>query len=226
MSQHKCSRCKQVFGSHQALNAHKGQKHDTHVEVECEVCGDSFDVTESRQDSARFCSYDCMGEDQTERWSDGSNPNRADVSTSEIVEEYQSGLSAKDVGEKFGLSDACVYWRLDEAGVETRDADYGHDQKTSFGLEVRSGMEAVTAEWLDRFGPEEWKYEPKDFPGPYVPDFVLGGDKVMEVWGVISPRYESRRERKEEWYSEEGYELISVESQDINEMKKMMRVSK
>lgn len=182
----------------------------------------------------KFCSRSCSaGTNIDENRHDGlsgvDNPVfRDDVPNDKIRELYvEEELSCYLVAQEL---DVDVHWttvanRLQTMDVEMRDDTFGHTQKTSFGLKVRSGFENVTAEWLDRFGPENWEYEPEDFPGPFVPDFVLDGNKVMEVWGVTSPRYENRRQRKEDWYSEQGYELISVESQDINDMKQMMEVA-
>ena len=183
----------------------------------------------------KFCSRSCsaganIDENRHNGLSGVDNPVfRDDVPNDKIRELYvEEEMSTHIISEQLDVDvgQMTVYNHLQQMGVKMRDDTFGHTQKTSFGLEVRSGFENVTAEWLDRFGPEEWEYEPKDFPGPFVPDFVLGGDKVIEVWGMDSDSYNEKRHRKEDWYSKEGYELISVESQDINDMKQMMRVSK
>lgn len=225
MSFHKCTRCKQVFGSYQALNAHKGQKHDTHVTLECRVCGDSFTTVESESESRVTCSKSCMAKDQSDRFSGSGNPNyNHDVNTDELINLYEEGLSAQQVGKNVGMSTMQVLERLKFEGVEIRDDTFGTNQKTSFGLEVKSGLEAVTAEWLDRYGPEEWEYEPKGFPGPYIPDFVLGDGTVLEVWGLDSESYDGKRTQKQEWYSQNGHTLISVEKDDVRDMKQMIEV--
>lgn len=180
----------------------------------------------------KFCSRSCSASANIEKnrhdgLSGEDNPVfRDDVSNEEIRELYvDQELSTYIISKEVDADQMTVWNRLQQMDVEMRDDTFGYTQKTSFGLEVRSGFENITAEWLDRFGPEKWEYEPEDFPGPFTPDFVLQGGKVLEVWGFHGSRYEKRRSRKEDWYSEKGYKLISVESQDINDMLKMMEVA-
>lgn len=227
MNSHKCSRCEKEFGSYQALNAHKGQIHDTHAEIECAVCGNSFEVIESQKDLRKTCSKFCMGKDQSERFAGSGNGNfNEEVETDELVEMYESGLSSLQIKTSVEMSAQQILERLKKAGVDIRDDTFGTSQKTSFGLEVRSGFENITAEWLDRFGPEKWEYEPTDFPEPFLPDFVLEDDTVIEVWGMDSDSYNQQRERKESWYSENGYHLISVDDEDVQQMKMMMETAR
>ena len=224
MSSHECTYCDEEFGSYQALNAHC-QVHDTHKELECRECGDTFEVPESQTSWRKTCSRECMGKDQSKRFSGLGNPNaNTDVSNDDIRSLYEDGFDHRQVAERVNLSPHAVLNRLRNMDVELRQNTFGHEQETSFGLKVRSGNEAITAEWLDRFGPENWEYEPR-FPGRYTPDFVLGDGTVMEVWGMDTDKYMTQKKKKQQWYSNEGYELINVESQDINDMKQMMEVA-
>jgi len=223
MSKHVCSVCDWEGETYQALNAHKGQKHDTHIEKTCDICNDVFEVVESRNDTAQFCSYECRGKYQDENFHGKGNPAWNDsVSTEELVERYLEGETAYQMKD-IELSTFQILERLRNAGVTIRDDTFGKSQETSFGLKVRSGNEAITAEWLHRFGPE-FEYEP-DFPGSYVPDFILENGTIIEVFGLKNDKYMERCIEKKEWYSEHGYNLKVVEPSDVEDMLKMMEVN-
>lgn len=202
------------------------------IERESDTCQAKGCDTELTGFNKKFCSRSCsagsnIDENRHNGLSGEENPlYRSDIDNDDVRRLYvEQEMSTEQIASYLNTSTMTIWNRLQKIDVEMRDDTFGHTQKTSFGLEVRSGFENITAEWLNRFGPEEWNYEPKEFPGPFVPDFVLGDERVLEVWGMSSDRYDEKRQRKEEWYSEQGYELINVESQDINEMKQMMEVT-
>lgn len=180
----------------------------------------------------KFCSRTCSARTNIDdNRHDGlvgeDNPVfRSDVSNDDIRKLYaDEKMSCLQIGSYLNISRMTVWNRLQSMDVDLRDDTFGCKQKTSFGLEVRSGYENITAEWLKRFGSENWDYEPEDFPGPFIPDFVLEGGTVIEVWGMDSNSYESKKVRKEDWYSDNGYKLIGVKPKDVEDMKNMMELS-
>jgi len=179
----------------------------------------------------KFCSRSCSASENIDgNRHDGlsgeDNPVfRSDIDNDEVKRLYtEEGMSTEQIAAYLQADKMTIWNRLQKMNVEMQDAVFGVKQTTSFGLEVKSNNEAITAEWLDRFGPENWEYEPS-FPGRYTPDFVLGDGTVMEVWGMDTDKYMTQKKKKQQWYSNEGYELINVESQDINDMKQMMEVA-
>lgn len=51
------------------------------IKIECEVCGDTRIVRESKTEKSRFCSYDCMSEAYQDEKSGVANPNYVDGTT-------------------------------------------------------------------------------------------------------------------------------------------------
>lgn len=77
-SVHACEICGESYKTYQALNAHKGQKHDTRAVIECRVCGSEFEVVSSEADSRYTCGKeckfirqsDCRGAENNERYNE------------------------------------------------------------------------------------------------------------------------------------------------------------
>lgn len=198
----------------------------TRVKVHCEVCDEEEWVTPTRAKSYRTCSKECLGELQEETMSGSSNPNyNSDVSDETVKELYEDGKSLPEIKNKTELSLPALSDRLHRMGVEVRPAGYPKEVKTSFGLMVRSRYERDVAEALRDKG-IDFEYEPS-FPGPYIPDFVLSDETVIEVWGVVGDEYQERRKLKEDWYRTNGYNIIGIEPDDIpNQVMKVVMENK
>lgn len=193
----------------------------TGIKVHCEVCGKEEFVTPTREKSYRTCSKECISELQSDEFSGEGNPNHnSDISNEEIQELYEEGQSSIEIGHRLGVSYGTVVERLEKLDVDRRDPGYPKEVETSFGLMVRSSYEKAVAEALHDNG-IEFEYEPS-FPGPYLPDFVLSDGSVMEVWGVEGDEYNERRKQKMSWYKNNGYNVISVYPDDVDQLEKKM----
>ena len=214
VNQSEYERNEHFFCNRECWNEHQKSR----VEVQCEVCGDREWVTPTRADEYRTCSKECLGRVQAEEFSGDGNPNyNSNVSDDELRRLYvDEDMSLPQISEEVYMSAWNIGIRLHKMGVDVDEPGYPKDVKTDFGLMVRSRYEKEVAEYLDGHG-IQFEYEP-EFPGPYIPDFVLGDGRVVEVWGVQGDNdYDTRKLRKEQWYRENGYEVIGVEPQNINQ---------
>lgn len=58
------------------------------------------------------------------------NAHKPEIKTELLIELYQSGLSATQIGQKFGLFKSSVSRRLKKAGIKLRDtSDYSKDKR-------------------------------------------------------------------------------------------------
>lgn len=74
MTEYDCPYCDRSFGSKSGRNSHKGQMHDCRTTINCEECGSEFEVKKSRANNARFCSYQCRGDWQSEAFEGEGGP--------------------------------------------------------------------------------------------------------------------------------------------------------
>lgn len=218
-----CSTCGDPFET----EADRARRNDNHycsrecwreslynrVEVQCEVCGTTEEVTETRAKDYRTCSKECMGKLQTQRQAGEANPNRADVDTTTLVKEYEDGASTVDLARRYGMTDVGVARRLREADVDLDEPGYPREVETERGELVRSSYEKRVADWMFSHG-LDYEYEP-DIDGPYVPDFRVNGT-LVEVWGVENEEYAEHRIEKESWYDQHGEVVIGIEPDDLD----------
>lgn len=219
VSQSEYDRNENFFCNRECWDEHQKSR----VEVQCEVCGDEEWVTPTRAEGYRTCSHECRGRVQAEEFSGDSNPNyNSNVSDDELRRLYvEEDMSIPQISEVTGMSYHVVN-RLHDMGVEVDEPGYPCDVETSFGLMVRSRLEKEVAEIMHEHE-IEFEYEP-EFPGPYIPDFVLSDGRVVEVWGVQGDdEYDHRKLQKEQWYRENGYEVVGVEPQQTNQIREMIR---
>lgn len=64
-----CPECGREFDTQSGLNSHRGKTHDTTIDIECSCCSEVFTVVESRKETAKFCSYQCRADWQSENLS-------------------------------------------------------------------------------------------------------------------------------------------------------------
>jgi len=216
-SEHVCEVCGESYETYQALNAHKGQKHDTRAVIECRVCGSEFEVVNSEADSRYTCGEECKFIRQSEHRSGSDSPTfKSHISTEEIIQRYENGETTYEIAQDLGVSPELPARRLRKADVELRDGGYPRDVSTERGDLVRSHYERIVADHLYD-NDIDYEYEPDGF-GPWVPDFVVDG-VVIEVWGVKGDeRYNERRAKKESWYGERGIRCIGIEPDDIGSL--------
>lgn len=181
------------------------------VEKECGVCGSTFSVIPSASGDRRTCSKSCLAVVQSDEFAGEGNPQyNDDFDVEAAISDYQDGLTTHQIAEKQGVSDVTVRNRLHNEGVDLeRSPMAAYNYETVNGEQVRSSYEKKVADWLAEHG-IEYEYEP-DFPGPFTPDFVVGDNLVVEVWGWNSEEYQNRRQRKSDWYDENGYSVIDVD---------------
>ena len=193
------------------------------LKVQCEVCGETEEVTATRAEYYRTCSRECLNVVQSDEFSGEQNPNhRNDVDTDDLVADYRGGASTVVLAKRYGMTDVGVGHRLREAGVDLDDPGYPKTVETDRGEMVRSYYEREVANWLNRQG-VDYEYEPNGFPGPYLPDFVVDGD-VIEVWGFSSSEYEARRGMKERWYAQHNIACHGIEPDDIGDLENTLNI--
>lgn len=149
----------------------------------------------------------------------GKGSVRRHVSDNKIKTLYvNQGLSSREVGNKVGLDGSTVRARLSKLNIETRDSNYGNNQVTKKGHEVRSSYERQVADFLFE-NDIEYEYEPK-IDGPYIPDFKIGNNIFIEVWGMLGiDDYKHRKEQKMKYYNTEEMNIISIIPTDMNSLK-------
>lgn len=83
------------------------------VVIECEVCGDEFDVKHSRRDTRRFCGSDCHDEWKKEAYSGEGNHNyKQPISTTcEWCENTYTVPPHKEDSTRFCSQECMIEWR-------------------------------------------------------------------------------------------------------------------
>ena len=86
--------------------------------------------------------------------------NKANLPMDQIIKEYQSGMSTRQLGKKYGVSDVCIFYRMKKAGVQLRTRGWaGHNKvelpmgQIIFGY-LQLGMTAY--ELGDKYGCSEF----------------------------------------------------------------------
>jgi len=129
-----------------------------------------------------------------------------------IVKLYDNGLTQKEISNKddINVGQATISRVLRESDIDTRNkAGFGQICYSNGGIEVKSKLEQICANWLES-NKKSFEYEPDIDKTDYIPDFVVG-DKIVEVWGIKrSKKYDERRKMKIKEYNELGYDVFSV----------------
>ena len=91
----------------------------------------------------------------------------------------------------------------------------------SDGHRVRSRAELLIDNWLYTQRPSIGHAYERRLPvveEAYCDFYVPLGDCYIEYWGLGTPEYKNRRRRKEGIYAAHGFDMISLEDQDIAEL--------
>lgn len=206
-----CSKeCHDVWQSkNRSGEGHHSWRHD----VESEELAEDFTSGMSLHEVAR--KYDMSVPGITPRIKDYG------VDVEEVLDGRKSSwhtIRCEECDEEFEVDD---YWlekrRFCSRACSARaGVGFLSTKETSFGLTVKSTYEVKVAEYLYSQG-YDFEYEPQLEAA--IPDFMIGDGVIIEVWGMMdSESYRERRLEKEEWYRESGYELISIEPDDLEEL--------
>lgn len=86
------------------------------VDIECDICGDEFNVKHARKDTRRFCSDECHTKWRKEAYSGENNHNyKEDIeSTCEWCEEIYTTRAYKEDSTRFCSQECMIEWRTDE----------------------------------------------------------------------------------------------------------------
>lgn len=133
---------------------------------------------------------------------------------SKICELYDDGNTQQEVSNLLDvdIDQVTVSRIIRNSNLETRNkAGFGQVCYSDNGLEVKSRLERLAANWLEN-NVDAFEYEPNINGADYIPDFICG-NTIVEVLGIIdSEEYDKRREMKTKKYNELGYDVVSVES--------------
>ena len=90
------------------------------VDIECDICGDEFNVKHAEKDTRRFCSDECHTEWRKEAYSGKSNHNyKEDIeSTCEWCEETYTASAYKEGSTRFCSQECMIEWRSHEYSGE------------------------------------------------------------------------------------------------------------
>lgn len=99
-----------------------------------------------------------------------------------------------------------------------RDA-FPTTQRSQNGMKLRSRAETIVSDWLYTHY-FSFSYE-RRLPLPsgeeFYSDFYLNKEKIyIEVWGMMDAKYSERRKIKEEKYKEQGYKLIGLDPEEVD----------
>lgn len=112
------------------------------LELECEVCGDTFSVKPSHVDDRKTCSKECDAERRSQMFSGEDNPFYGETFTEESLEKLaESSRGARKDWEPDSLTDATPTTLAYIAGVLDGDGsvfDRGDTGRTVVTLRVRS----------------------------------------------------------------------------------------
>lgn len=106
--------CTRTFSSEHGMKIHYGQSNShkgsvAGVEIDCEQCGEGFEVRPGRADSARFCGRKCKGKATTEKYKHEPHPlsERIEVSCSGCGAVIKVKESRADRAENLYCSVSC-----------------------------------------------------------------------------------------------------------------------
>jgi len=88
-----CPDCGDTFKNEHGMKVHRSRVHRSgSVELECEHCGDDFEVKRARKDTARFCSQECMGAWRAKNKSGENSPLWKDITAecAQCGDEFQT----------------------------------------------------------------------------------------------------------------------------------------
>jgi transposase-like protein len=86
------------------------------VDIECDICGDEFNVKHAEKDARRFCSDECHTKWRKEAYTGENNHNYKQniESTCEWCEETYTAKPHKEDSTRFCSQECMIEWRTDE----------------------------------------------------------------------------------------------------------------
>lgn len=90
-----CPSCNEIFGTKRGMRIHHKLQHGESLaitELECNQCGEPYEVLKVRAERSNFCSTECQYNSQGDHWEGDDNPRWAEYVTLECVrcgDEYE-----------------------------------------------------------------------------------------------------------------------------------------
>jgi transposase len=151
-------------------------------------------------------------------WETRYGGNAPEIDPDQVRTLYESGVSLKDIGKRFGVSELPIRTLARELGLKVKKNGFngGIRYTCQNGLEVRSVYEQRVADWFIENN-VRFDYEPLyPFGMRWRADFHANGWYV-EIWGVVgSESYDKKKQRKVELCEINKIPLLQLKPHQFN----------
>ena len=141
------------------------------------------------------------------------NPRYIKLDEKKIIQLYEKGLSAIEIGKILGVSNCVIYRRLRKNGIKIRDVLFGNKERirTDDGHLVKSSPELIIDNFLFN-NKIHHIYDGNIADTNHKFDFYIpGANLYIEYWGLERfEKYKNRTIIKLELYKKLGLNLLSI----------------